>query len=180
MDTLIQLGILGRDEYPDRNIYCPFHAFGHERKPSGRIYPEADNCEAGQYYCFTCGRPWNPIQFVSDYKHIPFWEAVKWLERVFEVTPPTIEEAVEKKLQPPKKDIGSYYSLEAALEEIDRMLWRGRRMIPTRQFRLLSDVSDILWCQVEQGSSESGRRVAQFMDKVRKVVGLVRIQGDDG
>jgi len=175
-EVLTQLGVIPYGEIQERNIVCPFHAFGRERKPSGRAYHETDQSPSGAFYCFTCGRTWNPIMFVKDFKNISFWEAVRWLEKIFEVTPPSIERVVERTARetpstPVEVKTQANTPLLEGLELIDMLMRKGRRMLSVKQFRLYSDISDLLRYQIEVGSEQASQRVQQFLTKIKKEMG---------
>lgn len=58
---------------------CPFHE---EDTPSFSIHPGKQ-----MYKCFGCGKGGDVISFVEEYKHIPFMEAVKYLEEIAHLQP---------------------------------------------------------------------------------------------
>lgn len=168
-DVLTELGVLDSDEIVERNLPCPFHGFGQERRPSARCYQESDACPGGLFHCFTCDKSWNAIQFVADFQEVEFFTAMLWLERNFNITPPTPVQAVEKAFEKPK--ILSRESLPQRLDVADMILRRHRSKFDLAKFRTYSDISDLLRYQAEQGDSEAPTRVQKFVSGLMKMVG---------
>ena len=54
-----------------RNIRCPLHE---DKSPSFKIYPNTN-----KFVCFGCGIRGSPIDFVMQYKHCTFKEAVEYM-----------------------------------------------------------------------------------------------------
>lgn len=168
-DVLTELGVLGADELQERNLPCPFHGFGQERRPSARCYHESDVCPGGLFHCFTCDKSWNAIQFVADFEGIEFFSAMLWLERTFNITPPTVVEAVEKAFEKPVPT--SRGGLAERLDVADMLMRRYRSKFTPAKFRTYSDVSDLLRLQVDLGDSECPARVHKFVSGLMKMVG---------
>lgn len=169
-DTLVALGVLDRSEGIARNISCPFHSLGRERSPSGRCYGESEEAPAGLFYCFTCGRAWNPINFVMDYKHLEFWESVRWLEKTFSVTPVYSSTPEPAELISTERVISSISPTEK-LDVVDLILRKHRSSFPMEKFRMYSDISDLLRCQVEKEDHQAMLRVDKFLEKLKVFAG---------
>ena len=68
-------GIFCQSPGPITQLHCPFH--GSDQHASARIY------ETNTMYCWVCGKLWNVISFVKDFKHISFSESCSFLEDAF-------------------------------------------------------------------------------------------------
>lgn len=169
-DTLIALGVLGRDAGLSGNIPCPFHAMGKEKSPSGRCYGESEDAPSGLFYCFTCGRAWNPINFVMDYRHTEFWEAVRWLEKTFSIDPVYSSVPEPEEIIVTERVISSISPSEK-LDVVDMLLRKHKSSFPVDKFRIYSDLSDLLRAQVEKEDPQTISRVDKFLVKLKEFAG---------
>lgn len=72
----LRSGMEGREvQYP-----CPLHGDGQDNSYSARVYPES-----GDTYCFACQKTRDIISWTQDKKSVPFMDAVRFLEDLFEV-----------------------------------------------------------------------------------------------
>jgi DNA primase len=62
----------------EQQFQCDLHGDGLDNKPSARVYPDSH-----QWYCFACQRSRDVIQTVREKEGLDFWNAVKSLERKF-------------------------------------------------------------------------------------------------
>jgi DNA primase len=76
---------------------CPFHKEGQEKHPSFSV-----NQEKGLYYCFTCKAGGNVIDFLKEYDHKTFREA---LEEMAKITGLEIPKTKQDKIKIRKKEI---------------------------------------------------------------------------
>ena len=69
-------------------LHCPFH--GYDAHASARIY------ETNSMYCWVCSKTWDVIEFVKDYKNLKFKDAVVFLEDMYSIAKPSLEETLEE------------------------------------------------------------------------------------
>lgn len=60
----------------EHQFSCDLHGDGFDGKPSARVYPES-----ASWYCFACDRTRDAIQTVREKEGLGFMDAMKWLER---------------------------------------------------------------------------------------------------
>jgi hypothetical protein len=61
---------------------CPLHGDGRDGKASAKAYADSQKS-----FCWACGKARDIIAFTADHENLSFSEAVKYVERVFHVTP---------------------------------------------------------------------------------------------
>lgn len=168
LDTLLKLEVVEDTADTARNIPCPFHNFGRERKPSGRVYTESDKCVAGHFYCFTCQKVWNPIDFVMEYRQMSFPSAMRWLEDRFKVPPLKVDDFLpQAKPEPQKGEVRTESELAQTLKYADNLLRGLRGAIPVATFRLLCDITDTLYVKARTPNEEACRQVDSLLAKLK-------------
>ena len=102
---------------------CPFH---NDHHPSMSI-----NVERNIYKCFTCGAGGGPITFVSKYKNIPYFEALKEVVKICKIDLPSdikLTERTDEKFEKYKqeysalKELGDFYSLSLSTSEGEKCI----------------------------------------------------------
>ena len=102
---------------------CPFH---NDHHPSMSI-----NVERNIYKCFTCGAGGGPITFVSKYKNIPSFEALKEVVKICKIDLPSdikLTERTDEKFEKYKqeysalKELGDFYSLSLSTSEGEKCI----------------------------------------------------------
>jgi len=82
---------------------CDLHGDGNDNKPSGRMYPDSNS-----WYCFACDSARDSIQTVREKEGVNFWDAVKILEKRYNLPPlPWEDEDEEQRGQSKKANIES-------------------------------------------------------------------------
>lgn len=66
----------------EHQFSCDLHGDGRDGKPSARVYPES-----ASWYCFACDRSRDAIETVREKEGIGFMEAIKYLERRYNLPP---------------------------------------------------------------------------------------------
>lgn len=69
-------------------VHCPFHA--HDAHASARIY------DTGTMYCFYCDKVWDIVSFVKDLRGLDFNNACRYVEEVFGLKKPGVEEVYQQ------------------------------------------------------------------------------------
>ena len=87
---------------------CPFH---NDHHPSMSI-----NVERNIYKCFTCGAGGGPITFVSKYKNIPSFEALKVVVKICKIDLPSDIKLTER------TELGDFYSLSLSTSEGEKCI----------------------------------------------------------
>ena len=67
---------------------CPFH---NEKTPSFFVSKERQ-----LFNCFGCGEKGNVFQFISKYKHLDYWEAVKFLGDKYGIKPDQYDDSTTR------------------------------------------------------------------------------------
>ena len=92
LDLLIHYGYRVHPGGGDREqqFSCDLHGDGRDGRPSARVYPAS-----GSFYCFACSKSRDVIELVRAKEDLGFWQAVRFLERMFSLTP------LENRFEPP-------------------------------------------------------------------------------
>jgi len=145
-----------RGDDREQQFSCDLHGDGQDSKPSARLYPGS-----GQFYCFACGISRDHVALVREKEGVSFWEAVKILERRYDVPalpwepdeqerPPTPEEEVATLLQ-------SSETAEDALRRTERLLrtTTRERELPVKTCMGLWGVYDRVVAAHQEGVEEA-------------------------
>jgi len=73
----VHAGYTGEEQFS-----CDLHGDGHDTKPSARVYPESQS-----WYCFACDQTRDCIETVREKEGIGFWEAIRVLEKRYNLPP---------------------------------------------------------------------------------------------
>jgi DNA primase len=94
---------------------CPFHS---DKSPSFAVYSDQDN-----YYCFGCGMHGDAIEWMKEYRHCSFVEAIKLLgvEKDFLIHPPTRTLHLDPAYAPPSKEWQD--KAKNIIEQCQKNLW---------------------------------------------------------
>jgi len=113
-EALSESGISIQDESTSEQVLCPYHE--DKNKPSARYYSPSGRIQ-GHFYCFKCKLRLDAVGIYARYKRCKFMDALKMLERRFNITPPKIEDSVQISFT----DRSGGYESEA-WKDVDRML----------------------------------------------------------
>ncbi len=91
-DALTESGLNLQDENTSEQVLCPYHE--DKNKPSARYYAPSGRTP-GHFFCFKCRLRLDSVGIYSRYKRIKFMDALKGLERRYNITPPKLEDQVE-------------------------------------------------------------------------------------
>ena len=56
---------------------CPFH---NEKSPSFHVIPSQ-----GRYYCFGCHKGGTAVNFIMEYEHLSYWDALRSLAKRYNI-----------------------------------------------------------------------------------------------
>ena len=87
--ALAESGIDLQDESTSEQILCPYH--GDKNKPSARYYSSSGRAQS-HFFCFKCRLRLDAVGIFARHKHLKFMDALKALERRYNITPPKIED----------------------------------------------------------------------------------------
>ena len=122
-------------------VHCPFH--GYDAHASARIY------ESNSMYCWVCNNNWDVIAFIKDFKNIKFKDAIIFLEDMYSIQKPSLEESIkepsfEEYLKQEENIVGEKdYSKE--FSNLSKMLKRSRDNLDLSTYRRLFYALDTLY-----------------------------------
>lgn len=129
------------DEHTPVQIFCPFHT--NVNTPAARYYP-SDGSHADYVRCYRCKENWDSLNLYSKFRGLDWYEALKDLERRFQIKLPKRPDGEEIKEPIPKTS--SVYESEQWADTARMLVLLEKKLLRTREKASLIDF--VKFCRV--------------------------------
>jgi DNA primase len=165
-DVLTENGI----EIPDRNtdfqISCPFH--GPDRRPSARYYGSSSK---PHFHCYTCKFHAGPIDLYAKFKNVHFMDALKELERRFQIKVPRRpnydEETKTRDKSTPNYKSDAWKDVPRVLEALEKKLIRIRDKVSMLDYVKFCRVLDAVQWDLKHNGDKQTPEMVQILDRLK-------------
>lgn len=96
----------------EHQFSCDLHGDGYDSKPSARVYPES-----ASWYCWACDKSRDAIQTVREKEGLEFFDAMKWLEKRYNLPPLPWDDEGPRESEPQTNPFEETYKRARTYEE---------------------------------------------------------------
>lgn len=149
-------------------IHCPFHA--NDAHASARIY------DTGTMYCFFCSKVWDVISFVKDHKSLEFNKACLYLEEVFGIKRPDVEEVYKEQetltqfLDKAKSEKTKVLDFDTSFSKISDRLVHNRNVFSLNEYSRYFNFLDNLYSSYKMNDYEDDNFLKNTLDCLHKEI----------